>query len=81
MTTQRKGFWRGFTWKRFLKFSLLFLICNIVIELAGEYFDGGKVEKRYFTMKSVGLHVIKASLLGLVCAIWFEPGIDDKKRA
>lgn len=81
MTTQRKGFWRGFTWKRFLKFTLLFFIYNIVFKLVGDYFDGDKVEKTYFTLGSVGLYFIKAVILGLVCAIWFEPGIDDKKSA
>jgi hypothetical protein len=47
----------------------------------GEYFDRDKVEKTYFTLGSVGLYFIKAVILGLVCAIWFEPGIDDKKPA
>jgi hypothetical protein len=74
MEKHKKGFWRGFTWKRMLKsfifIFLLTLFVDIIIDIRhpGAPFQPGGLLRRFIT----------TVILSFVFALWHEPGIDDK---
>jgi F0F1-type ATP synthase assembly protein I len=78
MTTQRKGFWRGFTWKRFLRMSLLVFVITTLFVLMENYFTKKQPVSEILSLSETGKIVLRSVIMGLVLAIWHEPGLDDR---
>ncbi len=80
MDKPKTGFWRGFTWKRFARFAIIIFIFNFTFWTIWDYFDPEAIVKDNFTFKSFAVKAVKSILLGFICAVWFEPGIDKDKE-
>lgn len=80
MTTQRKGFWRGFTWKRFWKTSLLFFVGLICFFTVYNYFSATERVSDLFTVKEMSKRILMSLAYGFIIAVWHEPGIDDQGK-
>ncbi len=78
MTTRRKGFWRGFTWKRFLRMSLLVFVITTLFVLIENYFTKKQPVNEILSLSETGKIALRSIIIGLVLAIWHEPGLDDR---
>ncbi len=67
------SFWRGFTWKRWLMFSLIFYAYRLIILATSENDWSQNFDVIHLVKKAVG-----AAIVGLIFTIWYEPG-DLKK--
>lgn len=77
MTDQKSGFWRGFTWKRFAKYSISIFLVYFIVSLVVDLFDPEAFLRDNFTLKSLGRNMIRATTFGFICAVWFEPANND----
>jgi hypothetical protein len=80
MTTDKKGFFRGFTWKRFVRVSLLIFVVTYLFSIVGNYIDKTETIASLFTLKQLLKKSLSALILGFLITLWHEPGVDDKKR-
>lgn len=73
MYETRKGFWRNFTWKRFVKFTVIFLLYNFIFKITWDYFDRNISAVDTFTFLEILKLTGKSILLGLIVSIWLDP--------
>lgn len=78
MAAQRKGFWRGFTWKRFGWNTFFLFLLGIGFAFLDNYTDRG-LKTAYISFTDICKTALIAGFFGLIAAIWHEPPIDDKK--
>lgn len=81
MAAQQKGFWRGFTWKRFLRMSLFVFIITILFVIIEKYFNKKQQISEILSLSETGKLIVRSVITGLVLAIWHEPGLDDRKAS
>ena len=81
MAAQLKGFWRGFTWKRFLRMSLFVFIITILFVVIENYFNKQWQISEILSLSETGKLIARSVITGLVLAIWHEPGLDDRKAS
>jgi hypothetical protein len=79
MNKQNTGFWRGFTWKRFIIKSLISFTVLIVIEIFGNLIDHPHDFFNSLTVRFFIKMILQSILLGFLLSIWFEPGLDYRK--
>jgi len=73
MTKERKGFWRNFTWKRFVKFSIILLLYNFIFKITWDYFDPAISAFEGLTFNEILKTTGKSILIGLLVTIWLDP--------
>ena len=71
---QQDHFWRGFTWKRFILYTLLWLVVKISGELLFSLFD--HTFYSLFTYRKLARYGIESVVMGLLFSLWFEPRMD-----
>lgn len=80
MKSSNKGFWRNFTWKQFFLFSCSWFGTTLLVALLFDYFDPAALAADNLTIKNILKRIIGSLIMGFILAIWFEPGLDGKKK-
>ena len=75
MDTTKKGFWRGFTWKNFLLFSLYWFTATLAAAVVFDYFDPKATMSHNFLIISLIKRLAGSLVSGFFFALW----IDKKK--
>ncbi len=76
-SNKSSGFWRGFTWKRFFIYFIIFFLLNLGAQILfnfNNYPDGAK----YLTKDNLLVKAIGAFLPSFIFTFWFEPGSKKK---
>ncbi len=74
-----KQFWRGFTWKRFMKNAFLFFVLSLVVSVIFNYFDKDDTVSAAFTKKELLKRFVLSVCWGFVMTLWHEPDPDAGK--
>ncbi len=77
MSSERKGFWRRFTWKRMALFFLWFFFITLLVEILIDLANW----QVYFTPRQLLGRFGKAAFLGFLFSLWFEPRTDGRKKS
>lgn len=77
MTTQRKGFWRGFTWKRFGWNTLFLFVLAIAFVFLDNYTDRG-IKPVYITLPDIGKAALISCIFGLIASLW-QSAVNNKR--
>jgi hypothetical protein len=79
MNKQKTGFWRGFTRKRFIVYSLIFIAAFIAVEIVENLIESPHQVFSSFTLRLLIKILLRSLLFGFLLAVWFEPGVDTEK--
>jgi hypothetical protein len=80
MNSSKNGFWRNFTWKRFFLFSSTWFTTTLLVVLLFDYFDPSTLAADNLTIKNILKRIISSLIMGFILTVWFEPGLDGKKK-
>ena len=72
MNTPKKGFWRGFTWKKFLLLSLYWFTATLAVAVVFDYFDQKAIWAHNFTFVSIIKRLIGSLVSGFFFALWID---------
>ena len=79
MDKEKTGFWRGFTWKRFVRNIILIFLFSMAFYTIYNYFDKTETLATTFTLKFIVKRAIFSIIWGFLWALWFELGMDSDK--
>jgi len=79
MTKTKESFWRNFTWKEFLLFSIYWFILTLLVEIAIDYFDKSSLVADNFTTHDLIKRIIGSLIFGFFIAVWKEKKVSIEK--
>ena len=71
-TTTKESFWRNFTWKGFLLFSVYWFMATLLVEIIIDYFDKSSFVSENFTTHELIKRTIGSLLFGFLLTVWIE---------
>ena len=75
MTKTKEIFWRNFTWKEFLLFSIYWFSLTLFVEIIIDYFDKSSFVADNFTTRELIKRIIGSLIFGFFIAVWKEKKI------
>jgi uncharacterized membrane protein (DUF106 family) len=79
MNKHKTGFWRGFTWKRFIVNSLIFIIFFSVTQIVENLIESPHQAFSSITLRFVIKVLLRSLVFGFFISLWYEPGLDNRK--
>jgi hypothetical protein len=77
MEKRKTGFWRGFTWRRYLKNICWVMLFYIVCILFDAIVDGSTEQSKKFSFIGILVKLGASAFIAFFLTLWHEPGIDD----
>jgi hypothetical protein len=79
MENNKKGFWRSFTARKFLLFSIYWFAMTLVVSIIIDYFDPESLMADNFTMSNLIKRAVGSLVAGFLFAVWIEPTVKNKR--
>ena len=79
MTASKENFWRNFTWKDFLLFSIGWFGLTLLVEIIIDYFDKSSLVADNFTTHDLIKRIIGSVIFGFFFAVWKEKKASTEK--
>jgi di/tricarboxylate transporter len=73
MEEKKTGFWKNFTWKRFMLVVVVFFVVTLAVNLALNYFDKSGSKQNLFSREEITRRICLSLIVGLILTLLVKP--------